>query len=528
MTRIYDYFKSKPSEQVVRLDKAPGLPAGTFIGMNRTKNMWMIKGAEKWRPFSEVYCPFSAGSVNNLNDKTNYPLTNNKTSPTWWYSIAFPNGDIVLVDKFERLAEVQQTVPTAVFGGVQKVVQGVNSILGAVCSFDSSGNVNGFLKTGKLSDGTDIPDVLPRGYKPLPHKKNWCRFSASPVNLPVVNYQDNTLDKVAVVDDETLPSGGVKYSNHFGSNPGYPRFEIGNIIGESRFNQAFAVSCYIKVDQSYIDSLNTGYSIAVEGIQTSRLSNISGFCSDSSAQISSYSRGVTVKPNVTNVVKIVMTFEVNDTDQSPVNIYVRATPGIRTGEPGTLTVSSPQFVFGEEIDTPVPTAGSSVERQADIPQLPANILPAGCNVATIAVRCGVKSLSDDYLLSRKGFYIRHHAVNNKIYIYDNNGLSSDVLSTASAYTVDNIETVIAVFDRDRIFLYINGVKPPLSTSGVTINDDLSCLRDLGANDIGGGDLQVGHSNAARQVELLKGLVIKPYFAMSDTEVRALHNFLMEQ
>ena len=70
MTRVYDCFKNNPAKKVAWLEEAPDAPHGAFLGLDRSKNNWMIKGADKWRPFSEVYCPFREGHSRNVNENT--------------------------------------------------------------------------------------------------------------------------------------------------------------------------------------------------------------------------------------------------------------------------------------------------------------------------------------------------------------------------------------------------------------------------------------------------------------------------
>lgn len=363
MTRIYDYFKSNPSEQVVWLDKAPGLPAGSFIGVNRTKNMWMIKGAEKWRPFSEVCCPFSAGSINNLNDKTNYPLTNNKTSPTWWYSIAFPNGDIVLVDKFERLAEVQVTVPTAVSGGVQKVVQGVVSILGAVCQFDGNGDVTGFGKTGKLSDGSVIPSALPRGFKPLPYSMNVYSTSIADRSWAVPRGTGTTskvIDNMSPTGEWTYQVGTGSYQGIllFSRNMSPLGFSDGDVIKGSFFIKNEDHTVNNKHDLYDYNGNLTLQNIVISGNNCTVEEDIPG-------------REYTLVINDNEIHRVDFEAVINDVG-TPCNVFLYnyERGGNSTGFGRYVT----GVVIGHEASQPIPATTWHVERKADIPQLPIDLV----------------------------------------------------------------------------------------------------------------------------------------------------------
>lgn len=493
---LYKAAKDNPNQQVFAITDDPNGEAGvdTGIWLNRTKNNWFqrMKDFSKFRPYSEVFLDFKNGYAVNLNDNTAYPLTNAKTSPTWLFSINI-DGDIILVDKFERLAEVQVTHPQAVHGGLKKVVQGFTAILGSVCIFDGNGAVIDFKKGGMLSDGSPVPDCLPRGTKPLGEDSNHISHSEA---------LDLNTDKSAEVS--VFESFDPRFSSHL------KIWEIKTSIAGSKYlrigttpNKAFKFRFKVCSDTP---NCRTRISSSSDRLIVSA-TLISGDCSIEAGAVGTKTCYVRPTANVS-----VLEIEYDSlTDFDAFYIY----PDYNNNN-GTVLVQQLEMYTGDG-EQYIPTYSGAVTRVTDEPQMPAKLLGTLTQL-TLAAKCSFSTGKHEVIFERAHMYIKRHGLNDRIYVYDNNGLSSNVLLDGTqVIPPDTLATIIVVIDDDRLKLFVNGVK---------VREE---VRDLGVNPFGGDalPLNIGQDSGASCVQNPIESALIAQRAMSDAEVLELHNFLME-
>ena len=434
-----------------------------WVYLDRTTDKWFINFDGNYLPYAPAYLPFDEGYDENIGNDTLYPLTNNRVGLTYRYSIEI-NGDYILTDGTITLADVIAlggVWANATYGGVIKVANATSAILGAVCVFTVD-EVTGYLTEGWLSDGvTKINSIFPKGADFLPFGNNKALYSKTGFTNPA--------GAIDYIDISASITRGT-----FNTPTATAQFNIDTFTVSA--GDVFKITLPIKISATNAFQMDIGFFASGAFQDFDYAYKLDGVATGSGTIIADkFKIGVVAFAEMVELELEITLLTYNGSGK--INIYPFDT-GIATAIGDYYEMKEYVISYNADNTAPIPTAGAVGERNADIPQLPATLIPVSLKTATFILPFTHVTDDDSTIFNRTDFTI--YIEGNVIKIDDANG----GLNYVSTVTVAERQKEIAVVvDDTTIAIYLDSLLLDTVARASSDIGDVSTVVEIGRNGL---------------------------------------------